>query len=77
VAVLAKALDACPKCEKFEMTFKTAQLRGADEGQTIFFTCGNCAYVQPESTHVHSAIFDFVARRRFRRFSVVIFAGRP
>jgi len=36
--------EECPKCNKKGMTFTTAQLRSADEGQTIFYTCNSCGY---------------------------------
>jgi DNA-directed RNA polymerase I subunit RPA12 len=29
----------CPKCGYHRMSFKTAQLRSVDEGQTVFYTC--------------------------------------
>ncbi|KAJ3331505.1 DNA-directed RNA polymerase I core subunit rpa12, partial [Blyttiomyces sp. JEL0837] len=29
--------EKCPKCEAPEMVFHTAQLRSADEGQTVFY----------------------------------------
>eukprot|EP00037_Helgoeca_nana_P002340 m.33221 g.33221 ORF g.33221 m.33221 type:complete len:139 (+) comp12512_c0_seq2:116-532(+) len=37
-----KTDEMCPACGKREMTFTTAQLRSADEGQTIFFSCQGC-----------------------------------
>lgn len=33
--------EVCPKCSHTRMSFHTAQLRGVDEGQTIFYTCLN------------------------------------
>ncbi|KAJ1560626.1 DNA-directed RNA polymerase I core subunit rpa12, partial [Cladochytrium tenue] len=36
--------EKCPKCEAPEMTFHTAQLRSADEGQTVFYSCVKCGY---------------------------------
>eukprot|EP00055_Hartaetosiga_balthica_P000773 m.137422 g.137422 ORF g.137422 m.137422 type:complete len:129 (-) comp11705_c0_seq1:163-549(-) len=35
--------ETCPKCGREEMTYRTAQLRSADEGQTIFYRC-KCGY---------------------------------
>ena len=32
----------CPECRHPKMMFSEAQLRGADEGSTIFYTCPNC-----------------------------------
>lgn len=32
----------CPKCGNDRMSYATLQLRSADEGQTVFFTCTNC-----------------------------------
>jgi DNA-directed RNA polymerase I subunit RPA12 len=36
--------EKCPKCDAPEMVFHTAQLRSADEGQTIFYNCIKCGY---------------------------------
>lgn len=36
----------CPKCGNMQMSYATLQLRSADEGQTVFFTCIKCKYVQ-------------------------------
>ncbi|CAD0055221.1 unnamed protein product [Aureobasidium pullulans] len=38
----ALTLKACPKCEHPEMKFRDVQLRGADEGSTIFYRCPAC-----------------------------------
>lgn len=35
----------CPKCGHDKMSYATLQLRSADEGQTVFFTCLKCKYV--------------------------------
>lgn len=32
----------CPKCGNDRMSYATIQLRSADEGQTVFFTCTKC-----------------------------------
>lgn len=32
----------CPKCGNDKMSYATLQLRSADEGQTVFYTCTNC-----------------------------------
>lgn len=36
--------EKCPKCDATEMTFHTMQLRSADEGQTVFYSCKKCGY---------------------------------
>ncbi|OAA56692.1 DNA-directed RNA polymerase 1 kda [Niveomyces insectorum RCEF 264] len=35
--------ETCPKCGRTEVRFTTAQLRGADEGSTVFFNC-DCGF---------------------------------
>jgi len=34
----------CPRCNKPELLCSSAQLRSADEGQTVFYTCEGCGY---------------------------------
>jgi DNA-directed RNA polymerase I subunit RPA12 len=33
--------EECPKCKHPKLSYHTAQLRGLDEGQTVFYTCLN------------------------------------
>jgi len=40
----------CPKCGNDKMSFATLQLRSADEGQTVFFTCTKCGYKETENS---------------------------
>lgn len=35
----------CKKCGHNQMSYAAIQLRSADEGQTVFFTCVKCKYV--------------------------------
>ncbi|TDZ61185.1 DNA-directed RNA polymerase I subunit RPA12 [Colletotrichum trifolii] len=35
--------ETCPKCGREEVRFTAVQLRSADEGSTIFYTC-DCGY---------------------------------
>lgn len=37
----------CPKCGENKMSYVTLQLRSADEGQTVFYTCTSCQWVYP------------------------------
>jgi len=34
-----KTAEICPVCGRKEVKYTTAQLRGADEGSTIFYNC--------------------------------------
>jgi DNA-directed RNA polymerase I subunit RPA12 len=40
----------CFKCGHDKHTYATLQTRGADEGQTIFYTCVNCGAQQHENS---------------------------
>ncbi|XP_055381624.1 DNA-directed RNA polymerase I subunit RPA12 [Condylostylus longicornis] len=40
----------CTKCGNDKMSYATLQLRSADEGQTVFFTCLKCKYKESENS---------------------------
>jgi len=40
----------CPKCGQDKMSYAPLQLRSADEGQTVFFTCLKCKYKESENS---------------------------
>uniref|UniRef100_A0A8D9DQT9 DNA-directed RNA polymerase subunit n=1 Tax=Cacopsylla melanoneura TaxID=428564 RepID=A0A8D9DQT9_9HEMI len=40
----------CKKCNNDTMSYATVQLRSADEGQTIFFTCTRCHFKESENS---------------------------
>ena len=40
----AMIAEPCPKCDMKEVRWAQAQLRGADEGSTIFYTCPGCGH---------------------------------
>ncbi|KAJ8724326.1 hypothetical protein PYW08_015800 [Mythimna loreyi] len=40
----------CPKCGNDRMSYATLQLRSADEGQTVFYTCIACKYKETENS---------------------------
>lgn len=40
----------CVKCGNDKMSYATLQLRSADEGQTVFFTCTKCNFKESENS---------------------------
>lgn len=40
----------CPKCGHDTMSYAALQLRSADEGQTVFYTCLKCKYKEAENS---------------------------
>ncbi|XP_018407184.1 PREDICTED: DNA-directed RNA polymerase I subunit RPA12 [Cyphomyrmex costatus] len=40
----------CPQCNNNKMSYATLQLRSADEGQTVFFTCTKCKFKITENS---------------------------
>ncbi|KAJ9583377.1 hypothetical protein L9F63_022284 [Diploptera punctata] len=40
----------CPNCENDTMSYATLQLRSADEGQTVFYTCTKCKFKETENS---------------------------
>jgi DNA-directed RNA polymerase I subunit RPA12 len=38
----------CPKCGHDVMSYATLQLRSADEGETVFYTCVKCKFKETE-----------------------------
>jgi len=40
----AKIKQSCEQCGATEMRYVVLQLRGADEGATVFFTCPKCNF---------------------------------
>ena len=40
----------CSQCDHEGMTYTARQLRGADEGQTIFYLCPNCRFQENENS---------------------------
>ncbi|KZP30337.1 DNA-directed RNA polymerase I kDa polypeptide [Athelia psychrophila] len=43
-ADLVKVNEQCPECGFPEAYYKERQMRGADEGSTILYTCVDCAH---------------------------------
>ncbi|KAJ8688377.1 hypothetical protein QAD02_024172 [Eretmocerus hayati] len=40
----------CPQCNHDKMSYATLQLRSADEGQTVFYTCIKCKFKETENS---------------------------
>ncbi|XP_028316453.1 DNA-directed RNA polymerase I subunit RPA12 [Gouania willdenowi] len=40
----------CSQCNKEGMIYHTRQMRSADEGQTVFFTCIHCRHQEKEDS---------------------------
>ncbi|XP_072303920.1 DNA-directed RNA polymerase I subunit RPA12 [Eucyclogobius newberryi] len=40
----------CSRCNKEGMVYRTRQMRSADEGQTVFFTCIHCRFQEKEDS---------------------------
>ncbi|XP_058684993.1 DNA-directed RNA polymerase I subunit RPA12 [Poecile atricapillus] len=40
----------CPRCGNERMSYRTRQMRSADEGQTVFYSCPRCGFQEKEDS---------------------------
>lgn len=50
---------SCPQCQNSKMSYATLQLRSADEGQTVFYTCTKCKYVSAQNYYHIDRIYSY------------------
>jgi len=43
----------CPRCGNDTMSYASLQLRSADEGQTVFYTCTKCQFKETENSWLY------------------------
>lgn len=55
----------CSRCNKEGMVYHTRQMRSADEGQTVFFTCIHCRYQEKEDSWFHRRIWFLFPNANF------------
>lgn len=64
----ATTSETCEKCGRTEVRFSAVQLRGADEGSTIFFTCdcGHKYVVLPSAPGTRLLTYGQMERQQLR-----------
>lgn len=51
---------SCPQCQNDKMSYATLQLRSADEGQTVFYTCTKCKYVSVQNNIIVDIAYSYL-----------------